>query len=62
MDAKLMTLLCKKDYCCEIQRSENRMVQFWQNLLRKVWLKMCCSASNDDDDDDGTGNIHRPVF
>jgi hypothetical protein len=29
---KVDDLLCKRKYCCEIQRSENRMVFFKTNL------------------------------
>lgn len=32
LDARLMALQCKKKYCCGIQRSENRMVQFTMEL------------------------------
>jgi hypothetical protein len=37
-----MTLLCKKNYCCEIQRSENQIKS------GRVWLKKCCFANDDD--------------
>jgi hypothetical protein len=49
--------LCKKTYCCEIQRSENRIVCFTEetNLTESSkkggGSKRGCFADDDDDDD-----------
>jgi hypothetical protein len=41
-----MTLFCKKNYCCEIQRNENR------NFLREAVAHKKFFADDDDDDDE----------
>jgi hypothetical protein len=45
-----MTLLFKKNVCCEIQRSENRM-KLEESPKEGYGSKRGCFANDDDDDD-----------
>jgi hypothetical protein len=48
MDAKPTILLYNKNYCCEIQRTENQMLS---DRILYGRLKKGCFANNDDDDE-----------
>jgi hypothetical protein len=45
------TLFRAKEYCCEIQRSENLM-QSGRIFFGKICFKIGCFANDDDDNDD----------
>jgi hypothetical protein len=47
----------KKNYCCEIQRSKNRL-QSGRILYRKLWLERGCYATDDDANGGGGDYIY----
>jgi hypothetical protein len=56
LDAKLTTLLCEKNCCCEIQRSENLIILSKSNLAESskegCGSKVVGFASDNDNNDD----------